>query len=144
MDGVVIELEEGYYLGLSRFVKLDELKKPIYRRRADRLDISVHGSIVQNVLETGLPRSTLVPDVIPLLENPQFGDVALSAGDKKLFAHRAILSARSSVFAAMFKCEMEDRVVIDMDYKVLKELLVYIYTGTSLSLIHISEPTRPY
>lgn len=52
----------------------------------------------------------------------------------EFFAHKAILAARSPVFAAMFEHEMEEKKqnrveITDMDPEVLKEMLKFIYTG---------------
>lgn len=54
-------------------------------------------------------------------------------------AHKAILGARSEVFAAMFGHEMEEnksnRVEItDVHHEVMREMLKFIYTGSSENL----------
>ncbi|XP_015112521.1 speckle-type POZ protein [Diachasma alloeum] len=70
-----------------------------------------------------------------LFTNPQFSDVSIMAGDEKFSAHKNILTARSSMFAAMFKHEeMEENrtnevKIENMDSKVVKGMLEYIYTG---------------
>ena len=70
-----------------------------------------------------------------LLESGAHSDVTLVFGGKEIPAHRAILAARSSVFAMMFKYGdskevQEARVEItDLDADVAHELLRYIYTG---------------
>lgn len=54
-------------------------------------------------------------------------------------AHKAVLAARSMVFAAMFEHAMEEskhnRVEItDVDHEVLREMLRFIYTGMASNL----------
>jgi speckle-type POZ protein len=49
-------------------------------------------------------------------------------------AHKAVLAARSPVFAAMFEHEMEERKqgrveITDVETEVLREMLRFIYTG---------------
>ena len=53
---------------------------------------------------------------------------------KELKAHKAILTARSPVFAAMFehdcKEKQESKVeIIDFSFEAFKELLKFVYTG---------------
>ena len=69
-----------------------------------------------------------------MLENSKFHDVILCFGDKELKAHKNILSARSSVFEAMFSHDLsetrQNRVTIeDVSVDVFEVLLKYIYTG---------------
>lgn len=52
--------------------------------------------------------------------------------------------ARSPVFAAMFEHEMEERktkrvTIADIDADVLKEMLLYIYTGQTPNLSRIAD-----
>lgn len=58
---------------------------------------------------------------------------------KEYQAHKAVLAARSPVFAAMFEHEMEERKhnrveITDVDADVLREMLRFIYTGKSNNL----------
>lgn len=69
-----------------------------------------------------------------LLKNGKLSDVILSVSGVDLPAHRAILAARSPVFAAMFEHEMkevtESKVEIpDVEAEVMEELLGFLYTG---------------
>lgn len=80
------------------------------------------------------PQHSLSEDLGSLFENQRFSDVTFSVDGKELRAHKAILSARSAVFAAMFQHEMAERVqnrvvVTDLDYDVFREMLAYVYTG---------------
>ena len=75
-----------------------------------------------------------------LLETATLSDVTLAAGNEKFKAHKAILSARSPVFRAMFKHdgfkEQQENFVriTDHDPKVVKEMLTFIYTGEAPEL----------
>ncbi|XP_015112519.1 speckle-type POZ protein [Diachasma alloeum] len=70
-----------------------------------------------------------------LFADPEFSDVSIIVGDEKFLAHKSILTARSPVFAAMFKHkEMEENLkkevkIENMDSRVVKGMLEYIYTG---------------
>lgn len=80
-----------------------------------------------------LPKSTLVENFANLLQNDQFADLTISVGSETFRAHKVILVARSTVFAAMFQHDMQEsqrnKVTIkDMEPKVFKEVLRFIYT----------------
>ena len=63
-------------------------------------------------------------------------DVNLLCGDQTLMCHKLVLSARSSVFRSMFASKSHLEVtsgevrIVDMDVKVLKDLIEYMYTGS--------------
>jgi speckle-type POZ protein len=89
-----------------------------------------------------LPESVIIPecrlsdDLLLMFENQKFTDVTISAGGKELGAHKAVLAARSPVFAAMFEHNMEEKAtnrveIIDLEYKVVREMLIFIYSGKS-------------
>nr|CAH0109769.1 unnamed protein product [Daphnia galeata] len=66
-------------------------------------------------------------------------DVVFDFGSETIGAHVAVLSARSSVFAAMFQCNMQEattrRVVIpDIEPPIFKQLLHYLYAGKAPDL----------
>ena len=61
-----------------------------------------------------------------------------------LQAHKAILAARSPVFAAMFEHEMEERKhnrveISDVDHEVFREMLRFIYTGKASNLERMAD-----
>ena len=70
-----------------------------------------------------------------LLLEDQFSDIKLVAPcGKDLNAHKCILAARSTTFAAMFKHDMLEKKsnivkITDVNYDVLKEMLLFIYTA---------------
>lgn len=86
-----------------------------------------------------MPECKLSEDLGNLFDNEKFSDVTLSVGGREFQAHKAILAARSPVFAAMFEHEMEERkqnrvAITDVDHEVLKEMLRFIYTGKAPNL----------
>ena len=74
-----------------------------------------------------------------MLEKDEFTDVTIVAGGGEFRAHKCIMAARSSVFAAMFKHNFIEKqestvTITDLNYDVLQELLKYIYTAKVDSL----------
>ncbi|UYV73261.1 SPOPL [Cordylochernes scorpioides] len=88
-------------------------------------------------------------DFLFLLESKELSDVVLKAdNNQEIHAHKAILSARSSVFAAMFRNDMKENKENTVDlshikYEVLVEVVKYIYTGTSTNLPQMAEQILP-
>ena len=85
-------------------------------------------------LKVKIPECRLSDDFQSLLDNPIYSDVTLICGEREFFVHKAILSARSKVFQAMFEHKMLEnecsRVEIkDINSDVMYEILRYIYTG---------------
>ena len=86
-----------------------------------------------------VPKCQLVRDIGALFGNKDFCDVKLTVKGKDFHAHKNVLSARSSVFSAMFKYRMAENVnntvdITDINHDVFEEVLRYIYTGTTSSL----------
>ncbi|GIZ05260.1 protein roadkill [Caerostris extrusa] len=102
---------------------------------ADTVNISGQTSAIQ----FKVPECHLPDDIGELFEDKKFSDVVISANGQEFFAHKAILAARSPVFAAMFQHDMEEKKqnrveIYDMEADVLKEMLRFIYTGRSSNL----------
>ncbi|KFM57143.1 Protein roadkill, partial [Stegodyphus mimosarum] len=81
----------------------------------------------------------LTRDFKNLLDNQKFTDVTLSVHGTDFQAHRAILGARSPVFAAMFEHDtvekIQNRIVIeDFSSEVISLLLRYLYTDETSEL----------
>jgi speckle-type POZ protein len=69
-----------------------------------------------------------------LFNNKTFSDVTLNVGGRSFDAHKAILSSRSKVFAAMFVHETTEKLsnhvdIQDIHPDVFQEVLRFIYTG---------------
>lgn len=74
-------------------------------------------------------------DFSKLLDGGMHPDLELRCEGQAIPAHKAILSARSEVFAAMLQSDMLERrtnsiEIVDMEFEVLREFLRYIYTST--------------
>ena len=83
---------------------------------------------------TRVSTDELSQDFQILFENQKFTDVILVVKGKTLNAHKIILSARSRVFSALFKHEMQENInsrvaIEDAEPNVIEEMLRYIYTG---------------
>ncbi|KAK3909231.1 Speckle-type POZ protein B [Frankliniella fusca] len=81
-----------------------------------------------------VPPCSLSADMEALLADGQLADAVLAADGREWRVHKAILAARSSVFAAMFKHDMAEskssRVTVgDVSADVLDQVLRYMYTG---------------
>jgi speckle-type POZ protein len=100
---------------------------------------SVNISGQSNAIQFKVPECRLSEDFGQLFENQKFSDVTLAVAGREFQAHKAILAARSPVFAAMFEHEMEERKhnrveILDVEHEVLREMLRFIYTGKAASL----------
>lgn len=107
---------------------------------ADSVNISGQNCAIQ----FKVPDCSLSDDIGDLFESQKFSDVILSVKGKEFYAHKAILAARSPVFAAMFEHDMEEKKqnrvdITDMDAEVLKEMLRFIYTGKAPNLENMSD-----
>ncbi|CAN7994126.1 unnamed protein product, partial [Ixodes hexagonus] len=105
---------------------------------------SVNISGQHNAIHFKVPECRLSDDFGHLLESQKFSDVILSASGKEFYAHKAILAARSPVFAAMFEHTMDEKQknrveVMDMNDEVLREILRFIYTGRAPNLDKMAE-----
>ena len=78
----------------------------------------------------------LMRNIEACVNKRQLCDVVLIAGNKRIPAHRLILSAASDYFAAMFmsnvlEATMEEVELKDVDSDALLALVQYIYNGES-------------
>lgn len=123
----------GFHKFIERKKVLDAIKP------ADKLVIKCKITTNSNTLnKKGFAKKLPVPNSLPskmrsLVDGNKYGDVTILIGDQRFLAYKGILSAQSSVFAAMFEHEMqetiENHVIInDVDPDVFRELLRYIYT----------------
>lgn len=87
-------------------------------------------------------------DFLSLLENPVYSDVTLVCGQREFPVHKALLSARSKVFQAMFEHKMleneRSRVEIeDIDGEIMLEILRFIYTGKTQNMDKFADALLP-
>uniref|UniRef100_A0A1I8M9I4 Uncharacterized protein n=1 Tax=Musca domestica TaxID=7370 RepID=A0A1I8M9I4_MUSDO len=84
------------------------------------------------------PECNMTHDFAKILASEESSDVTLVTGDGTEFkAHTFVLSARSVVFAAMFRNDFLERntsriTIEDMDAEVMKEMLNYLYTDRKI------------
>ena len=86
-----------------------------------------------------VPDCRLSDDLGQLYESSQFADVTLACEGREFHCVKALLVARSQVFAAMFEHDMEEakhnRVEVkDVDSEVMDQMLRFIYTGKAPDL----------
>ncbi|XP_054270960.1 speckle-type POZ protein B-like [Macrosteles quadrilineatus] len=130
--------------GFKKFIKRDTFfDKENQVLKDDKLTIFCEVSIVtapvsvfgkHEEIKFKVPEPKLEDDYEQLLSDHRFSDVTLSANGKQFKAHKAILAARSRVFAAMFDHCMEEGqlnhvTILDVDHATLGELLRFIYSG---------------
>ena len=79
------------------------------------------------------------------LENGKLADVILVVEGKEFYTHKAILGARSPVFAAMFevqsskeKLSCSRQHIIDIELDVFEHMLNYIYSGMVGDMLKLS------
>ncbi|XP_074096146.1 speckle-type POZ protein B-like [Cotesia typhae] len=90
------------------------------------------------------PRHQLNTDLKDVFESKAGSDVVLLVGDKKILAHKLILTIRSPVFAAMFSHQLKENkeneiTIPDLDPEVCEKMLEYIYTENVTGLDEIVE-----
>uniref|UniRef100_A0A8D8J1I3 Protein roadkill n=1 Tax=Culex pipiens TaxID=7175 RepID=A0A8D8J1I3_CULPI len=130
----------GTSWGYSNFIKRDELENQIGLGNTLIIacKVNVNAGMVDEMIESSIVEpeaspSSLIEDLASLLESKKYGDVSIKVGNRKILAHKNILAARSSVFAAMFEHKMQEKItnvvsIGDIKLVVLEEMLRYIYT----------------
>lgn len=106
-----------------------------------RLNLSIHEQLFGNDPLPAVikpidpqPDSQLLDHFAGLMESEKFADVTIIIAKREFLAHKAILTARSPYFAAMFEHDMkeskENKVTLeDIEPEVFLEVLRFIYTG---------------
>lgn len=87
--------------------------------------------------------SSLNDDLNDILRSAKWSDIILTCEGEEFKVHKLILSARSKVFAGMFRHKMAEtknhRVDIkDMGKEVLRQMLMYIYTDKTDNLDEVA------
>ena len=134
----------GQSNGRRKFMQCDHFRNNDSLIDNNILRIFCEVTVYQKSVLFEAPKSSLSDDLGHLVDDEEFSDVTLSVNGYDYKVHKNILSARSPVFAAMFKSETEERsygkvIITDVDNDVLKEMLRFIYTGRSLSLNNMAE-----
>jgi len=104
------------------------------------ISVTFHAKVVKTVDNYGFKfvDSTWNEQIWTAAVDKKFTDVEFVVGDQSFTAHRFILSARSPVFAAMFKSGMtEARTgqvhIEDVDPSIFRTFLEFLYVGTLTS-----------
>ena len=124
----------GNYLQYGKLTVTCKLEYKKEKEYPDTLSGPFQGYYQPPELLTALSQSSLGRDLTVLFTTMQHSDVSFTVDEKEFRAHKAILSARSPVFAAMFEHpEMKEnqlnRVDIeDIKPEVFQILLRFIYT----------------
>ncbi|XP_038113274.1 speckle-type POZ protein [Culex quinquefasciatus] len=95
--------------------------------------VSTHCLAMKHTPLPELPLSSLADNFAKMLVTKQFTDLTITVGQQSFRAHKAILVARSTVFAAMFQHDMKESqrneiTITDVEPKVFEEVLRFIYT----------------
>ncbi|KOB75925.1 Speckle-type poz protein, partial [Operophtera brumata] len=98
-----------------------------------------------NVVQFKVPECRLSDDLGALFDNERFSDVTLAVGGREFQAHKAILAARSPVFAAMFEHEMEERKrnrvdITDVDHESARDQALPAQTRCARVRTHSQNP----
>ncbi|XP_015909640.3 BTB and MATH domain-containing protein 42 [Parasteatoda tepidariorum] len=80
------------------------------------------------------PLAQLSYDFLSLLEEGTFSDVTIKCDSSEILAHKNVMSARSPIFAAMFKSSMvegegNELVLTDVKLPVLQKMLKFLYSS---------------
>lgn len=86
---------------------------------------------------------SLTKELTNLFQKGEFSDIILQAKDKQFKAHKLILAAGSTVFAAMFRHQLEEQksnciTIDDIEPDVLGEMLDFIYSGQASQLTQMA------
>ncbi|KAL9923992.1 protein roadkill-like [Glossina fuscipes fuscipes] len=83
-------------------------------------------------------------DLGKLFDSEKYSDVTVVVGDRSFRVHKAVLAARSDVFAAMFEhetieCKLNRVTINDIDPEVVIEMLRFIYTSEAPNLDRMAD-----
>ncbi|XP_065208019.1 protein roadkill-like [Planococcus citri] len=133
-DGVSGKCQSTGVTEICRFDAKNQNSSVSLRIDAEKLSSPHRSYCYCKIIESNLIKFSLSKDLGNIFKNQNFTDIKLLSNDGKVFeAHRMILSARSSVFAAMFTHQKKENAqnevnIDDMNGEVVEDLLKYIYT----------------
>ncbi|KQK01195.1 hypothetical protein BRADI_3g54375v3 [Brachypodium distachyon] len=119
----------------------EHLRDDSFTIRCDIVVVNKHRAEDQGAAFVSMPPCDLGRHLGNLLETEKGADVVFEVGGKSFAAHRCVLAARSSVFAAeLFGPMKEGNTALgvvriqDMEAEVFKALLHFAYTGSLLEM----------
>ncbi|KAF8770255.1 TD and POZ domain-containing protein 1 [Argiope bruennichi] len=89
---------------------------------------------LQDEKDLPVPKGILIDNLKSMLNNSCFSDVKLRTNGQVYFAHKCILSSRSTVFEAMFSNDMKEKMndcvdIEDLNDDTVLRMLRYIYSA---------------
>ena len=131
MSDFVLELDNG--------LLLDD-KLTIYAELSYDGDLEDADELPEKAELEKRSQLSLVQDFSSWILDEKLSNVVLVVREKECNAHKAILAARSSVFASMFERNVDEKIsgddlkhnrweITDIELEVFEELLRYIYSG---------------
>ncbi|KAG8320385.1 hypothetical protein J6590_070671 [Homalodisca vitripennis] len=138
--------QQGQVYGMSKFIKRDDLfGKANELLPDDTLTIICKVSLVSDreklsrLTQFKAPQGHLLEDLWKMLEQKKYSDVTFVVEGRKFLAHKAILAARSTVFASMFENEKGKTFTIsDIDSDVFEEIIHFIYKDKVKNLQNVT------
>lgn len=150
-SGTIKNCHPGFMESVSRFFIAPDL---LYNDTlAVCCDLTVSNGELSSDIKYCYPSEYPIVDIAywtnnfkKLFESEMFSDASLIVEGTEFKVHRAMLAARSPVFARMFESDMEEKRsgcvrIEDASSTVMKQALYYIYTGQidDLTLMHAPE-----
>jgi speckle-type POZ protein len=133
LDTEIYEVNIGEHFRVHEYVRRNELKADLSLLPNNRLELH----FVLDLFDCNQNNENLIGnDLQKLVNDKKYSDFVFVVDNKKIFAHKNILSVRSKVFEAMFandmiECHVNKCVIQDVEFEVFEELLTFIYTGKS-------------
>ncbi|KAL7098220.1 hypothetical protein ACP275_09G003300 [Erythranthe tilingii] len=130
-----ITLKQGQLAGYTHFMQRSSLESPADYLKDDCLKISctvvVFTCHVKNLPLINPPKSNNIrADFGKLLLESKIGaDVLFKVEDDKFWAHKCILASTSPVFRSQRLSELQQIVIPQMESRIFKAMLWFIYTG---------------
>ncbi|XP_051230365.1 BTB/POZ and MATH domain-containing protein 3-like [Lolium perenne] len=149
----ILRSETAFHAG---FVKMAGLEESVHVKD-DCLTIMCVITVMKDIPmseETTVDRFVVVPPsnlhqhLGDLLKSEDAADVTFQVGERRFYAHRAVLAARSSVFKAGLLGAMKENSagsiieIRDMEADVFKSLLNFIYTDSVPHALQIASNNR--
>ncbi|XP_014207969.1 speckle-type POZ protein isoform X2 [Copidosoma floridanum] len=127
----------GQKCGFKRLIRTDSIQKSSGYLDHDRIVFNCAINVTIN--KTDDCKTKVVDDIETLLLTGDHSDVILEVQERQFKAHKCILSARSEVFAAMFRHNTNEKnenivKITDIRPEVMEEVLRFIYFGEVLNL----------
>jgi hypothetical protein len=141
LDTEIYEINVGEAFRVKEYIRRSELKANLSLLPNNKLELH----FVLDLFDCNQNNENLIAnDLQKLVNDKKYSDFVFIVDNKKIFAHKNILSVRSKVFEAMFANDMIEShvnkcVIQDVEFEVFEELLTFIYTGKSPKAYSIAD-----